>query len=122
MKKSLRLAAAAVRRVGNVVTGANLHTRLSVGSSLRALALLDLSGHSQECLLDVGGVLGRGLEERNSQAVSELLEYALVKAREEMWRALGAKSKLGMVLRVPYLSNRVLDHLLVRHIALVAHE
>lgn len=34
---------------------------------------LDLSGHGQECLFDVGGTLGGGLQERNAQAVGELL-------------------------------------------------
>lgn len=44
--KSSSLAAAAARRVGNVVTRTDLHTGLGVGRRLRALALLNLSGHS----------------------------------------------------------------------------
>lgn len=77
--KSSSLAAAAARRVGDVVTGTDLYTGLGVGRSLRALAFLNLSGHSQEGLLNVGRVLSRGLEKRNSEAVSELLEHVLVK-------------------------------------------
>lgn len=36
-------------------------------------SLLDLAGHGQEGLFDVAGVLGRGLEEWDTQAVGELL-------------------------------------------------
>lgn len=42
-------------------------------------ALLDLAGHGEEGLLNVAGVLGRGLEEWNSQAVRELLLCAVSK-------------------------------------------
>jgi hypothetical protein len=38
-----------------------------------AHALLDLAGHGKESLLNVVGVLGRGLKEWDSQAVGELL-------------------------------------------------
>ena len=55
------------------MAGTNLDTRLGVCGSLRSHTLLDLAGHGQESLLDVGGVLGRSLEEGNSEAVSELL-------------------------------------------------
>lgn len=41
---------------------ANVDGGLVVDSCV-AHALLDLASHGQECLLDVGGVLGRGLEE-----------------------------------------------------------
>lgn len=68
------LAAAATRGVGDAVARADLNTRLGVGGGLRAHALLDLPGHGQESLLDVGSVLGRGLEERDAEAVSKLLE------------------------------------------------
>lgn len=73
-----RLAAAAAGRVGHAVSGADLDTRLGVGGSLRSHALLDLAGHRQESLLDVGGVLGRRLEERDTKAVSEFLHVLLV--------------------------------------------
>lgn len=76
-RENSSLAAAAVWRVGDIVTGANLHTGLGVRRRLRALALLDLSGHGQESLLNVGGVLGRGLEEGDSQAVGKLLRRLL---------------------------------------------
>lgn len=52
---------------------ADLDGRLGVVGSCGAHALLDLPGHGQEGLLDIAGVLGRGLEEWNTQAVSELL-------------------------------------------------
>ena len=38
-----------------------------------AHALLDLASHGQECLLDIGGVLGRGFEEGNADRVGKLL-------------------------------------------------
>jgi hypothetical protein len=60
------------------VTGANLNAGLGVGRGLRTHALLDLAGHRKEGLLDVGGVLGRGLEEGNAKAVGELLTMPLV--------------------------------------------
>lgn len=50
----------------------NLDGRLVVDSGV-AHALLDLASHGQEGLLDVGCVLGRSLEERNAEAVSEFL-------------------------------------------------
>jgi hypothetical protein len=40
----------------------------------RSHALLDLSCHCQEGLLDVARVLGRGLEERDAQAIGEFLQ------------------------------------------------
>jgi hypothetical protein len=40
----------------------------------RSHSLLDLAGHGQEGLLDVAGVLGRGLKEGDAEAVSELLK------------------------------------------------
>ena len=70
------LAAAATRGVGDAVARADLNTRLGVGSGLRAHALLDLSRHGQESLLDVGGVLGGGLKERDVERVRELLHEA----------------------------------------------
>ena len=56
------------------MAGANLDTGLGVGSGLRAHALLDLSRHGQESLLNVGSVLGRGLKEGNAERVRELLK------------------------------------------------
>lgn len=55
------------------MTLANLYAGLGVVGSSGTHALLDLPGHGQESLLDVAGVLGRGLEEGNTQAVGELL-------------------------------------------------
>lgn len=95
------------------MTGADLDTRLRVGCRLRTHPLLDLAGHGQESLLDIGGILGRGLEEGNSEAVGELL------------MCMSETCSLVIVshmVRPAYLGDRVLDDLLVRHIALVAHQ
>lgn len=67
------LAAAVAGAGGDAVTLANLYTGLGVVGGGGTHALLDLSGHGQESLLDVAGVLGRGLEEGDSQAVGKLL-------------------------------------------------
>lgn len=67
-----RLAAAACGSGLDALPLANLHSRFVVDSSC-AHALLDLSCHCQECLLDIRRVLGGGLEERDSKAVGELL-------------------------------------------------
>lgn len=44
-------------------------------------ALLDLAGHGEESLLDVGGTLRGGLEEGDAEAVCELLLLVLDTAR-----------------------------------------
>lgn len=56
----------------HALTLPDLHGWLVVDGRV-AHALLDLTSHGQEGLLDVAGVLGRGLEERDAQAVRELL-------------------------------------------------
>lgn len=61
------------------MTLADLHGRLSVVGGGSAHTLLDLPGHSQESLLDIAGVLGRGLEEWNTQAVGEFLLFVVSK-------------------------------------------
>lgn len=68
------LAATAVGR-GHVLAVANLDLALVAGSGLctATKSLLDLLGHSLESVLDVGGLLGRGLNEGNTHAVSKLL-------------------------------------------------
>lgn len=66
--------AAAVAGAGRyAVAGADLDVWLGVVGGGGPHALLDLPGHGQESLLDVAGVLGRGLEEGDAQAVGELL-------------------------------------------------
>lgn len=37
------------------------------------LPVLDLLRHGQESLLDIGGVLGRSLQERNTELIGEFL-------------------------------------------------
>lgn len=71
----MRLAAAVVGRRANTLALTDLHTRLGVVGCGGAHALLDLTGHGQESLLDVAGVLGRGLEEGDTQAVGEFLGH-----------------------------------------------
>jgi hypothetical protein len=46
-----------------------------------AHAFLDLAGHGQEGLLDVGCVLGRCLEEGDAEAVGEFLIERLVQGK-----------------------------------------
>jgi hypothetical protein len=70
-------------------------------------AFLDLSGHGQECLFDVGCILGGRLEERDPKTVGEfLLQSQTVQVC--FWSS--------------YLRHRVLNDLLVCHIALVADQ
>lgn len=65
--------AAATRRSGlDALALAHLHSRLIVHGG-RSHALLDLPCHRQEGLLHIRSVLGRGLEEGDSEAVGELL-------------------------------------------------
>lgn len=47
-----------------------------LGSS--AHSLLDLTCHGQKCLLNVGGVLSRGLQERDAQRVGKLLGHSVL--------------------------------------------
>jgi hypothetical protein len=86
------LAATAARVRSNALTGTDLDIGFRVASGRGAHALLDLAGHGQEGLLDIAGILGRCLEEGDSEAVRELLRHS------------------------------IFDNLLVRHIALVAYE
>lgn len=67
------LAATACRSGLNTLALADLHGRLVVDCS-SPHALLDLSCHRQESLLNVGGVLSGSLEEWNSQAIGEFLK------------------------------------------------
>lgn len=72
--------AAAVAGSGRyAVAWADLDVWLSVVRGGGSHALLDLPGHGQESLLDVAGVLGRGLEEWDAETVSKLLFIGLVK-------------------------------------------
>lgn len=68
----LCLTAAACAAGLHALALADLHCGLVVDGRI-AHALLDLASHSEESLLDVASVLGRGLEEGNAKAVGELL-------------------------------------------------
>ncbi len=68
------LAAAVVGVGANALALADLDSRFRVVGGCGAHALLDLAGHGQESLLDVAGVLGRSLEEGDSQAVGKFLQ------------------------------------------------
>ena len=88
-----------------------------------AHALLDLPGHGQEGLLDVARVLGRRLEEGDTEGVCEFLFSILISLLLSILTTLlfyGALLEEG--LGVSYLGNSILDHLLIRHIALIAHK
>ena len=69
----MHLAAAVVGGRADALALADLHAGLGVVGRRGTHALLDLAGHGQESLLDVAGVLGGSLEERNAQAVGEFL-------------------------------------------------
>lgn len=73
-----RLAAAVARGRRNAVAWANLDVWLCVVGGCGSHPLLDLPGHGQESLLDVAGVLCGRLEEWDSQAVGELLLFAII--------------------------------------------
>ena len=60
----------------NALTLSDLHRRLVVNGR-GSHPFLDLAGHGQEGLLDVRGVLGRGLEEGYAEAVRKLLHTSI---------------------------------------------
>ncbi len=66
------LAAAAGRSGLNTLALSDLNCGLVVDGG-GSHAFLDLAGHGQKGLFDVGGVLGRGLEEWDPQAVGKFL-------------------------------------------------
>jgi hypothetical protein len=105
----LRLAATATGSVLHALTLTNRNGRLGVGGG-GAHALLDLAGHGQEGLLDVGSALCGGLEEWNAEAVCEFLYQRLESSH-------GRGSPC-----TTYLCHGVLNNLLISHIGLVAYE
>lgn len=64
---------AASTRLGADGLAREVDASASTASGLGFVALLDLGGHGHEGLLDVGGALGGGLDERNAQGVGEFL-------------------------------------------------
>jgi len=81
------LAASTRLVVGDAVAGRDVDACFCVvGGDAAAHALLDLARHRQESLLDVACVLGRGLEEGDSEAVGKLLLIAggLIRAKVRM--------------------------------------
>lgn len=66
------LAAAAGAAGLHTLALANLDSRFVVDGGV-AHAFLDLASHGEESLLNIAGVLGRGLKEGDSEAVCELL-------------------------------------------------
>jgi len=99
-----------------------LHGGLVVDGRV-AHALLDLAGHGQEGLLDVAGVLGRGLEEGDAEAVCEFLFIQHISTIVAVTRATWASGWIPAEERVMTdLRHRILHHLLIRHIALVPHQ
>ena len=70
---------------------ADLHGGLVVDGGV-AHALLDLAGHGEESLLDVAGVLGGSLEERDSQAVGEFLR--VVSITSLLWTDIAAEGEI----------------------------
>lgn len=107
------LAAAAGLVGGDALAGSDVDVGFRVVSSdAAAHALLDLAGHGQEGLLNVASVLGRGLKEGDAEGVGEFLDQSVTPPGKQMaWLRAGR-----------YLGDCVLDHLLVRHIALVSYK
>lgn len=68
-----RSAARAAGGRAHTLAGADLNAGFRVARRRSAHALLDLAGHGEEGLFDVAGVLGRGLEEGDAEAVGEFL-------------------------------------------------
>lgn len=68
-----RLAAGAAGGRADALAGANLDAGFRVARRRGAHALLDLARHGEERLLDIAGVLRRGLEEGDAEAVGEFL-------------------------------------------------
>jgi hypothetical protein len=94
------------------MAGPDLDVGLSVVGGSGAHPLLDLARHCQESLLNIAGILGRRLEEGNSQAISEFLHPAMLATNS------GTRQRLGKC--DSYLCDGVLNHLLIGHIALIA--
>ena len=94
-----------------VLSLSDLDRGLAVDGSV-AHTLLDLACHCQEGLLDVARVLCRCLEERDTQAVRELLQHG----GSATWRLMQDK------IIDTYLCNSIFNHLLICHIALIAYE
>lgn len=67
------LTAAASATLVDALALANVHGGLVVDSGV-AHAFLDLAGHGQESLLDIGCVLGRCLEEWDAEGIGEFLK------------------------------------------------
>lgn len=88
---------------------ADLHSRLVVDGGV-AHALLDLTSHGQESLLNVASVLRRGLQEWDTKAVGKFLFASQI------------DSVVPRLESGSHLRNRVLHDLLVRHIALVTDQ
>jgi hypothetical protein len=115
-KKANHDLTASTRRTGlNALTLSNLHRRLAVIDGRRAHPFLDLPRHGQESLFDIRCVFGRGLEEGDAQAVSEFLLGSQLIYLLLVIRWMPADVYI-------YLCHCVLNHLLIRHIALVADQ
>jgi hypothetical protein len=71
--KSIEPDLAASTGLGTHSLARQVHAGAGATRRLGFVSLLDLRGHGHEGLLDVGGALGGGLDERNAQGVSELL-------------------------------------------------
>ena len=78
-EKAINSLAAAVAGGGtDALSLADLDTGFRVVGGRGAHTLLNLASHGQESLLDIAGVLGGSLQERDSQAVGEFLEVCQI--------------------------------------------
>ena len=73
-QESSHLAAASGRSRLHALTLANLNCRFVVHCCC-SHSFLNLPGHGQECLLNVGCALGRSLQEWDPKAIGEFLKY-----------------------------------------------
>ena len=107
LKAAMKNLAAASSRAGlDSLALTNLDGGLVVNSS-GPHPLFDLSGHGQESLFDVGGVLCGSLKKGDANAVCEFLKgFSIVMSEYERL----------------YLRHRVLDGTLIGHIALVTNK
>lgn len=124
-QRSSRLTASACGPGLDALALANLDGRLVVDGR-GTHSLLDLSGHGQESLLDVGSALGGSLEERNSEAVGKFLQEPFSQSTV-MLDYYPRSTERTVIFRYregggTNLGDRVLHDLLVLHITLVANK
>lgn len=103
-QRSSRLTAAASGPGLDALALADLDGGLVVDGR-SAHSLLDLSGHGQESLLDVGSALGGGLKEGDSKAVGEFLQDETDEHSRKRSFSVGRRRTLATVYSTTFLSS-----------------